>query len=99
MNTIIQGTTNTGLAGSQPAKTGKENPVGGFGEVLQQAIGSVNKSLVDADAMAAGLASGQHANIHETMIALEKADISFRLATKVQGKAIDAYKEVMRLQL
>jgi len=72
---------------------------GGFGQVLNKAINSVNENLQEADRMSAGLASGQHANIQETMIALEKANISFRLLTKAQNKVVEAYQEIMRMQL
>ena len=58
-----------------------------------------SSSLQEAEPLAAGLASGQHANIHETMIAMEKASISFRMLTKVQNKVVEAYKEIMRMQL
>ena len=74
-------------------------PAAGFGQVLNKAIDSVNRSVQEADQLAAGLASGQHANIHETMIALEKANISFRMLTKTQNKVIEAYQEIMRMQL
>ncbi|MEW6501672.1 MAG: flagellar hook-basal body complex protein FliE [Thermodesulfobacteriota bacterium] len=72
---------------------------GGFGEMLNQAVAAVNTRVVEADALAQGLASGQHANIHETMIAAEQAGISFRLMTRVQQKVLDAYQEIMRMQL
>ncbi|MEW6594811.1 MAG: flagellar hook-basal body complex protein FliE [Thermodesulfobacteriota bacterium] len=71
----------------------------GFGQVLSQAVDAVNTRMQEADALARGLASGQHANIHETMIAAEQAGISFRLMTRVQQKALDAYLEIMRMQL
>jgi len=78
----------------------KQHPTGtGFGEVLQKSIESVNSNLQEADELTRGLAAGEHGNIHETMIAIEKASISFRMATKVQQKAIAAYQEVMRIQL
>lgn len=76
-----------------------ESPERGFGEMLKTSLDAVDKRLQEAEASAAGLVSGQHANIHETMIALEKANISFRMLTKVQGKAISAYQEIMRMQL
>jgi flagellar hook-basal body complex protein FliE len=38
------------------------------------------------------------AGIHETMIALQKADISLRLLLQIRNKAMDAYREVMRMQ-
>ena len=91
------------LAGtSQQLPAGAANKAGqtsGFKEILGTAIDNINGQLVEADKLAQGLAVGEHANIHETMIAMEKAGISFRLMTKVQQKAIDAYREVMRMQL
>jgi len=74
-------------------------PGSGFGEVLQKSIESVNTAMQEADELSRGLAAGEHGNIHETMIAIEKASISFRMATRVQQKAIAAYQEVMRIQL
>lgn len=71
----------------------------GFSEILSKSLGAVNGQLQEADQLSQGLASGQHANIHETMIAVEKSEISFRMMTKVQQKVIDAYREVMRMQL
>lgn len=71
----------------------------GFSDVLNKSIEAVNSSAKEADSLVEGLVSGRHAKLHETMIALEKANISFRLMTKFQGKALDAYKEIMRMQL
>lgn len=84
-------------AGQGVAKSG--DVVSGFGDVLRGALATYDQRRVEADSLAAGLVSGQHANIHETMIALEQSSISFRLMTKVQQKALDAYQEVMRMQL
>jgi flagellar hook-basal body complex protein FliE len=71
----------------------------GFGEILQKSLSAVNSQAQEADELVAGLVSGRHANIHETMIAMEEAGISFRLLTKVQNKVIAAYEEIQRLQL
>lgn len=71
----------------------------GFADILQKTVSAANSEAVEADRLAEGLALGQHANIHETMIAMEKAGISFRLMTKVQQKVIDSYREIMRMQL
>jgi len=88
-------------AGSPLVQPGQRpaSPAGGFGELLSQSITAVNNRMGEADELARGLVSGQHANIHETMIAVEKAGISFRLMTRVQQKALDAYQEIMRMQL
>jgi flagellar hook-basal body complex protein FliE len=71
----------------------------GFGEVLQKSIESVNAAQLESDELSRGLAAGEHGNIHETMIAIEKAGISFKMMTRVQQKAITAYQDMMRIQL
>ncbi len=71
----------------------------GFGEVLEKSMGEVNQAIQEAGVMSEGLASGEHGRIHETMIAIEKADVSFKLMTRLQQKAVAAYETVMRIQL
>ena len=89
-----------GEAPSAVQASKKQQPTGtGFGEVLQKSIDSVNANLQESDELTRGLAAGEQGNIHETMIAIEKASISFRMATRVQQKAIAAYQEIMRIQL
>jgi flagellar hook-basal body complex protein FliE len=71
----------------------------GFGEVLKQSLAAVNSQRQEADELIEGLVSGQHANIHETMIAMEKAGLSTKLLIKVNNKVLAAYEEIQRLQL
>ena len=71
----------------------------GFGDVLKKTLENVNNSAQESKILVDGLVSGQHANIHETMIAMEKAGIQLRLITKIQNKVVDAYREIMRLQI
>ena len=52
---------------------------------------------IEADQSVEQLMKGQ-VGIHETMIALQKANISLRLLLQVRNKAMDAYREVMRMQ-
>jgi flagellar hook-basal body complex protein FliE len=86
----------TPISGIQ--KTAKTDP-SGFGDLLKQSIASVDKTIKESGAMSTGIVAGQHSNIHETMIAMEKSSIAFRMLTKVQAKVLDAYQEVMRIQL
>jgi flagellar hook-basal body complex protein FliE len=96
---VISGTQpNMAAAAGSTRETARPDSTG-FSEVLKQSIDAVNGAIQEADQSALGLVSGQHANIHETMIALEKANISFRLMTKVQAKVISAYQEVLRMQV
>ncbi len=75
--------------------------VGGldFGQVLQEAISSTNQQLQEADTAMTAMARGESVGLHETMISVEKADIALRTFVTVKNKAVEAYQEVMRMQL
>lgn len=70
-----------------------------FGQVLQQSIEQVNRLQVEADASINGLATGQQTDIHQTMIAVEKASVSFELLMQIRNKVISAYDNLMRTQV
>jgi flagellar hook-basal body complex protein FliE len=72
---------------------------GGFGELLEKTITEVNDAQIRADQAVEQLHTGQAKNIHEVMIALEKADISMRLMVQMRNKVVDAYQEIMRMQV
>jgi len=72
---------------------------GSFSALLQRALDRVNGLQHDADAATRAFALGQAPSVHDTMIAMEKADVSLRLVTKVRNKAVDAYHEIMRMQV
>jgi flagellar hook-basal body complex protein FliE len=72
---------------------------GGFGDVLKQAVTEINQLQNSADKAITGVQLGQSGSIHEAMIALEKADISFRAMMQVRNKILEAYQEIMRMQV
>lgn len=80
-----------------PQKAAKQG--GGFADQLKDAINSTNEAQVKADQAVEQLHSGQEGNLHEVMIALEKADISMRLFVQLRNKAVDAYQEIMRMNV
>lgn len=88
---------NLPLESSSPPSAKAEGT--GFSDVLKESIDAVSDKIQQAESLSLGLAAGHHSNIHETMIAIEKAGISFKLMTRVQQKAIQAYQDVMRIQL
>lgn len=83
------------------ASVNAQSPVtaSGFGTVVQRFIEDTNNQQLQADRAVERLATGQSDSIHETMLALTKADLSLRLFMEVRNKVIDAYQEVMRMQL
>lgn len=70
-----------------------------FGDFLTDSIVKVNNLEKDANRQIEMLASGQSKNIHETMLAVERAEMAFKQMNQVRSKVIDAYREIMRMQL
>lgn len=70
-----------------------------FGSVLKDAISDINKLQNDADNAIAKVQLEDAGSIHEAMIALEKAGTSFQVMMQVRNKILDAYQEVMRMQV
>ncbi len=68
-----------------------------FAKTLTGAIEKVNQMKNEADQSVRGLAEGKNVDIHQTMIAMEKASVSFQLLMQTRNKVIDAYKEIMRM--
>jgi flagellar hook-basal body complex protein FliE len=70
-----------------------------FSDILTQSVDKVNELQTQADTAVKELVAGRTKNIHETMLALERADTSLKLMMQVRNKIIDAYKEIMRMQI
>jgi flagellar hook-basal body complex protein FliE len=67
-----------------------------FADKLGEALRAADAQQIAGDQEAAKLAMGG-GNLHETALALEKADIAMRVATKIRNKLVDAYQEIMRM--
>jgi flagellar hook-basal body complex protein FliE len=70
-----------------------------FGAVLKDMLKDVNEMQAEADDAIARVQIENAGSIHEAMIALEKADLSFRAMMQVRNKILEAYNEVMRMQV
>ena len=70
-----------------------------FGQVLKQSLSEVNQLQNEADQAIDALTTGQQTDIHNTMIAMEKADVAFRLLMQIRNKVIAAYETIMRMQV
>jgi flagellar hook-basal body complex protein FliE len=79
-----------------PAGGGEAHP---FATVLKSSLDEVNQLQQKADAAITALATGDKMSLHDTMIAMEQADVSFRLMMQVRNKIVDAYQEIMRIQV
>ncbi|NBX92160.1 MAG: flagellar hook-basal body complex protein FliE [Proteobacteria bacterium] len=84
------------LSSSPPTQEAKGET---FTEFLSRSIDQVNDLLANADKSATDLATGKSENLHDAMITMEKAETAFKLLMQVRNKVIDAYQEVMRMQV
>ena len=85
--------------GLNPSKVGAEKEGPSFADTLAQSLDKVNTLQKDADVAIQDFVAGDTRNIHETMIAVGKADLAFRLTMQVRNKIVEAYQEVMRMQV
>ncbi|MEQ6375321.1 flagellar hook-basal body complex protein FliE [Bacillaceae bacterium S4-13-58] len=70
-----------------------------FAGQLQNAINHVNQTQIQSDSKTQALANGTIDDLHDVMITAQKASITLQTAVEVQGKVIEAYKEIMRMQI
>ncbi|ASB65340.1 MULTISPECIES: flagellar hook-basal body complex protein FliE [Bacillus amyloliquefaciens group] len=83
---------------NQTQKTDSSNQTN-FSELLKNSIDSLNESQVKSDQISNELAAGKDVNLDEVMIAAQKANISLTAATEFCNKAVEAYQEIMRMQM
>jgi flagellar hook-basal body complex protein FliE len=81
-----------------PSSVVRENATT-FSEILRNSVDKVNEYQHQADSAIKELVAGRSKNIHETMLAIERADTSLKLMMQVRNKMLDAYKEIMRMQV
>jgi flagellar hook-basal body complex protein FliE len=70
-----------------------------FSERINEMLDNVNQSQLDAGEIANKFAKGELEDIHDVIIASEKASVGLDLVLEVRNKLIDAYREVMRMQV
>jgi len=70
-----------------------------FGEQLSQAVEHINGLQQNASNLVEQVATGQIENVHQAMIAMEQASLSFNFGLQVRNKVLDAYQEIMRTQI
>jgi flagellar hook-basal body complex protein FliE len=79
--------------------TAPQNALSDFGDVLNNAINSLQQKEDVANQSVASLAAGEDIELHQVMMAMQEADISFQMAIQVRNKLVDAYQEIMRMQV
>ena len=88
--------TPTGAAAGEPGLGGRAE-VESFGDRLLEVVQRADAAQKSAESAATEFSEGRSPDIHGTMIAMQRADITFRLATTIRNRVLEAYREVMRM--
>lgn len=70
-----------------------------FSDFLKDSIEKVNTLEKDVMEYDLKIATGEIENLHEAMIAAQKADVALQLTMQIRNKVLDAYREIMRMQI
>lgn len=79
----------------QPAPTGKQS----FSNVLDEIVQDVDRLQKTAEHTTDKLITGELEDVHQVVVAMEEAQTSFRLLMEVRNKMVEAYREVMKMQV
>ena len=91
----IQGPAPLDLPGIAPAQPAGDS----FSNVLGRMVEEVNNRQVVANQAVGALQGGQTVPLHEAVIAMEEANVSFQLMIEVRNKLLESYQELMRMQI
>jgi flagellar hook-basal body complex protein FliE len=80
-----------------PRAGGDSRP--GFVDHLKATLTNTNDLQHQAKTAMEELATGRNGNIHETLLSMSKAETSFKMVMQVRNKVLNAYQEVMRMQM
>ena len=83
-----------GSMGPNPAAGGAS-----FDGLLGRLVNDVNAKQVQSAATVREMMGGGEVSLHEAMIAMEEANVSFQLMVEVRNKLLESYQEIMRMQL
>jgi flagellar hook-basal body complex protein FliE len=84
---------------TRPRAPAKAEEGASFGDVLKSAISTANDLQKQSDHEIQKLMTGETQDLHTTMIAVQKADLSFQMMMQVRNKIVQAYQEIMRMQV
>ncbi len=98
INSITQMVRPFETKGSTPTPTPYEAQKS-FSSVLKQSIENLNETQLQSDVLTEKLARGENVDLHQVMIASQKASITLQATMEVRNKVIEAYQEMMRMQV
>ena len=82
-----------------PGTPGPKKPGVDFAKALEDSLNAVDTKMKVADQNTQDLAAGRTNRLHETMMSVEEADLSLKMLLQVRNKALEAYRELARMQM
>jgi flagellar hook-basal body complex protein FliE len=82
-----------------PSAPAAPKPSTGFGDALIDAVKSLDSVQKEADTATTALAAGENVEIHDVMLAQDRASLNMQLAVQVRNKMVEAYQDIMRMQV
>ncbi len=70
-----------------------------FKDLLGNALKDINETIIESGQKTRKLAHGEVSDIHEVMIASQKASVSLEMVVEIRNKLIESYREMMRMQI
>lgn len=74
-------------------------PTGGFGRMLDSLVATVDAKQAAAGSLTQKVLLGESDQLHQSVIAMQEAGVSFSLMVEVRNKLIESYQELMRMQV
>ena len=87
------------LPGMHLGGTGAAAPADGFGKMLDGLVATVDAKQAEAKALTQQVLLGDSGQLHQSVIAMQEAGVSFSLMVEVRNKLIESYQELMRMQV
>jgi flagellar hook-basal body complex protein FliE len=86
-----------GVNSSQkPSASGNTEQVG---QTFENMLSSLNESQMNSDALVQKLAQGENVDLHTVMIGMEENNVNFNVALGIRDRLVEAYREIMRMQV
>ncbi|MGH7169599.1 MAG: flagellar hook-basal body complex protein FliE [Gemmataceae bacterium] len=95
---LSSGTSSSAVGGGSAAPAAGSG-LGGFSRVLAQFLNDASGQQAHAEQAVQNLAAGRADNVHNVMLSMAKADLSFHLVLEMRNRISDAYQEIMRMQV
>lgn len=87
------------LPGRREISTPQSEEGESFSELVSQAVNGVDATMKESEQSVQNFVSGKSENVHDVMISMQRAQMSFQMMVEVRNKVIDTYHEISRMQI